>query len=361
LIILIAGVVGALAVSLYFLSLAVVGAILLAIAIRARTALVRDETSISDIERRVGKMREALDRLDREEAELLAEVRCNTPGEFDKKERDFQTLLRKRADLEAQLKGMLRGRPIEDLRKQEREIARQLAVEMANLSDELKATELPLERRFELEREVQSLEQKKARLEKEQIECETTIKQARLNIEDQIRLEEELEELCEAWKHENRKLKVYGLASEFISRARSEVLSSVEEALEKEIETYLAIFTDGKYKRVRVNKEDLEFWVYSDEKGDWARPEELSGGAIDEFYLAFRLALVKLIFGDKKPPLILDDPFVNFDSVRLDKTLDFLKTLACDYQVIIFTLGDSYDRVADNIVLLGENVAPPTG
>jgi uncharacterized protein YhaN len=61
-----------------------------------------------------------------------------------------------------------------------------------------------------------------------------------------------------------------------------------------------------------------------------------------------------LIFGDKKPPLILDDPFVNFDSVRLDKTLDFFKTLASDYQIIIFALGDSYDRVADNIILLGE-------
>ena len=80
----------------------------------------------------------------------------------------------------------------------------------------------------------------------------------------------------------------------------------------------------------------------------------MSGGAIDEFYLAFRLALVKLIFGDKKPPLILDDPFVNFDSVRLEKTLEFFKTLASDYQIIIFTLGDVYDKVADNIILLSE-------
>jgi len=125
--------------------------------------------------------------------------------------------------------------------------------------------------------------------------------------------------------------------------------------LEKEIQNYFSIFTNSKYKQVKINKEGLEFWVYSDEKGDWAKPEELSGGAIDEFYLAFRLALIKLIFRDKKPPLLLDDPFVNFDSVRLANTLNFFKTLASDYQIIIFTLGDAYDKVADNIILLGED------
>jgi uncharacterized protein YhaN len=167
-------------------------------------------------------------------------------------------------------------------------------------------------------------------------------------------LEEELKGLQEALKHEEKKVKVYGLAREFISKARTEILSSAGEALEKEIQRYLAIFTNDKYKQVKVDKGALEFWVYSDEKSDWAKPEELSGGVIDEFYLAFRIALAKLIFGDKKPPLILDDPFVNFDSVRLDKTLDFFKTLASDYQIIIFALGDSYDRVADNIILLGK-------
>jgi len=153
-------------------------------------------------------------------------------------------------------------------------------------------------------------------------------------------------------------VKVYELAREFISQARTDILSSAEEALEKEIQRYLAVFTNGKYKQVKVNKEALKFGVYSDEKGDWAKPEELSGGVIDEFYLAFRLALAELIFGDKKPPLILDDPFVNFDSVRLANTLNFFKTLASDYQIIIFTLSDLYDKVADNIILLNEKERP---
>ena len=356
--ILIGGIIGALVGSLYFLILAILGIALFAITRRASTALVRDETSVSDIEERLRKMKEALGKLGREEEELLAIAKCNTVGEFDSKESDFKTSLKKKRDLEAQLKGMLRGKTTEDFQKQEREIARDLAVEREKLTDDLKAMELNPERHFELEREVQSLEEKKARLEKQEIECETTIKQARFNIEDQIRLEEELEGFQETLKHEDKKVRVYGLAREFLSRARTEVLSSVEEALEKEIQRYLAVFTKDKYKQVRVDKEALEFWVYSDEKSDWAKPEELSGGVIDEFYLAFRLALAELIFGDKKPPLILDDPFVNFDSVRLANTLNFFKTLASDYQIIIFTLSDLYDKVADNIILLSEKERP---
>jgi len=349
------GVIGALVVHLYSLGLTILGAALLVITvIRERTAFIREEISIADLEMRLQKMKEALGGLTTKQSELLAGAKCRTVGEFDKKEKDFKSWVTEKGSLEAQLKGMLRGKTVEDFQKQKQKIARDLAVEEAKLTDDLKATALSTEQYIELEKRVRSLEVRQAELEKQRRRCEVIIEQARFNIENQIGLEEELKGIHEALRHEEKKVKVYGLAREFISKARTEILSSAGEALEKEIQRYLAIFTNGKYKQVKVNKEALEFRVYSDEKRDWAKPEELSGGVIDEFYLAFRVALAKLIFGDKKPPLILDDPFVNFDSVRLDRTLDFFKTLASDYQIIIFALSDSYDKVADNIVLLGK-------
>jgi DNA repair exonuclease SbcCD ATPase subunit len=349
------GVVGTLIGPFYLVGLVIIGAVLLAVTMLwARPALIRDKTNISVIEGRIQDMKEALADLSRNEQELLAKTKCSTIAKFCEQEKDFYDWLDKKNAAELQLKGMLGGRTVEDIEGQKLELARKLATGEARLTDDLKQTHLGPEEYTALERRVQNLEKKQGELEKQKSRCEIIIEQARFSIEEQIRLEEELEALQEALKHENKKAKIYGLASEFLSQARAEVLSSVEEALEKEIQKYLAIFTDDKYKQVKVDKETLEFWVYSDEKGGWAKPEELSGGAIDEFYLAFRLALVKLIFGDKKPPLILDDPFVNFDSLRLDKTLDFFKTLASDYQIIIFTLGDSYDKVADNIILLSE-------
>jgi DNA repair exonuclease SbcCD ATPase subunit len=353
-VILVGGIIGVLLGPLYLLGLIILGAALLTIA-----ALNRDKTSISGVQERIKQMKEALFKLDKEEEKLLAQVKCSTIADFSKKENDFGSRLKEKNSLEAQLKGMLRGRTVEDLQKREREIARGLAVEEEKLTDDLKETRLSPEEYVELEGKVHSLEIEQAELEKQKRRCEIMIEQARFNIEDQIRLEEELESLQEALKHEERMLKVYILTREFVSKARTEILSSTEEALEIEIQRYLTVFTNNKYKQVRrVNKEALDFWIYSDEKEDWAKPEDLSGGVIDEFYLAFRLALAGLVFGDKKPPLILDDPFVNFDSVRMANTLDFFKKLASDYQIIIFTLGDLYDKVADNIILLGEKDKP---
>jgi DNA repair exonuclease SbcCD ATPase subunit len=354
--IVIVGVIGAVFFSPYYLGLGltILGAALLVITVvRERTAFIREEISIADLEMRLQKMKEALGGLGNKQSELLAGVKCRTVGEFEKKEKGFRSRVAEKGSLEAQLKGMLRGKTIEDFQRQKQEIARTLAVEESKLTDDLKATALSQEGYIELEKKVRGLDARRTEYEQQRRRCEIIIEQARFNIEDQIRLEEELRGLQETLRNEEKKVKVYGLAREFISRARIEILSSAGEALEKEIQRYLTIFTNGKYKRVKVNKEALEFWIYSDEKGDWAKPEELSGGAIDEFYLAFRVALVKMIFGDKKPPLILDDPFVNFDSVRLGRTLDFFKTLSSEYQIIICALNDSYDGVADNIVLLG--------
>jgi len=225
----------------------------------------------------------------------------------------------------------------------------------------LLATCLSPEDYIELESKVRGLEERQAGLEDRKKYSEAVVKLAKekeVDAEKQIKLEEEVDSLQEALKQEEKQVKIYELAREFVSQARAETFLSANEVLEKEIQNYFSVFTNGKYKQVKINQEGLEFWVYSNEKGDWAKPDELSGGAIDEFYLACRLALVKLIFRDKKPPLILDDPFVNFDSVRLANTLNFFKTLASDYQIIIFTLGDLYDKVADNIILLGEQQRP---
>ena len=348
------GMIGILVGPLYLLSLIVLGACLLGIAAWARVALIRDRTNISGIEERVGRMKESVEALGKEEEELLTQAKCSTIDEFDEKERAFYRWLERKGGAEFRLEGMVGGKTIQGIDNQRSEAARKLAVEQARLTQDLIETCLGPEEYVALERKEQLLQAKRADLEEQKRRCEVIIEQARFNMEHQVELEEELEGLQQDLEQKERKVRIYQLASEFISRARSEILASSQEALVKEIEAYLSVFTNGKYERVKIGREDLDFWVYSDEKEDWAKPEELSGGTIDQFYLAFRFALVKLIFNDKKPPLILDDPFVNFDSVRLANTLRFLKALSSDYQIIIFTLSESYDKVADNIILLGE-------
>jgi len=300
----------------------------------------------------------ALEGLDRRERALLDEVKCATVDEFKEKEKDLHRWMGEKGKYDNRLTGSLGGKTVEEIEQQRLEIVRKLRVAEDRLTEDMVETRLGPEEYMDLESRVKSLQQKQFEIEGNKRDCEAIVKWARVDAEDQIKLEEELESVHEALRQEEKKVKVYGMAREFMSRARVEMFTSANEALEREIQRYFAIFTNGKYKRVSVTKGELEFRVYSDEKGDWVSPEfeagELSSGAIDEFYLASRLALAKLIFGDRKPPLIFDDPFVNFDSLRLAKTLDFLKTLAAEYQIFIFTLNDLYDKVADNIILLNE-------
>ncbi len=82
------------------------------------------------------------------------------------------------------------------------------------------------------------------------------------------------------------------------------------------------------------------------------RSATLSQGTVDLIYLAARLGLVRLVTGDRRPPLIFDDPFVTLDDVRAARALELLRTVAADFQVIYLTTSDRYDAAADAVVEL---------
>ncbi len=73
---------------------------------------------------------------------------------------------------------------------------------------------------------------------------------------------------------------------------------------------------------------------------------------MDLVYLTARLGLVRLVTGDRRPPLILDDPFVTLDDERAARALELLRAVASDFQVIYLTTSDRYDKVAAEVVEL---------
>ena len=84
----------------------------------------------------------------------------------------------------------------------------------------------------------------------------------------------------------------------------------------------LATVTDGRYRRVRVDDKTLDIEVHAPEKGDWVPVSSLSQGTLDLVYLVARLGLVRLVTGDRRPPLVFDDPFVTLDDARAARALD---------------------------------------
>lgn len=330
----------------------VVGLLVVIGSMWARTRVTQQRTEIVGLQNRIVRMEEALAQAEEQEQEILSQVSCGSVEEFKQKEDRRVGLVRQKEASQNQLQGKLGMQTLKQIEQQRRDTARMLAEEREKLTDDLKSTKISAEEYVKLESKVNSLRNEQEQLQRKRMECEVGVKKARFDSEDQIQIEEMLEASTGTMNHEQKKLRVYELTRDFVSRARAETLLSATDHLQTEIQKNFEVFSNGKYRKVRVEEGFTEFWIYSDEKGDWVRPRELSGGVIDEFYLACRLALVRLIYGETCPPLVFDDPFVNFDDPRLARTLEFLNKLSKEYQIIIFTLRGAYDGVADKVIQL---------
>jgi len=151
-----------------------------------------------------------------------------------------------------------------------------------------------------------------------------------------------------------RRHRVYDLTLQAIDRAERATMKTATRYLEAHMVRDLAIATEGRYRRVRVDDRTLDIEVHAPEKADWVPIDALSQGTIDLVYLVARLGLVRLITGDRRPPLVFDDPFVTFDNTRATRAVELLKAVAADFQVIYLTTSDRYDSAADAVVeLLG--------
>ncbi len=333
-------------------SVGVVGLILLILALWARSSTANRQSQISDLKKRIEQMKTAFGDIDEQEKAILTEVQCSAAEEFEQRRSEYDRLLLDKDGFQNQLKGKLGGQKLSELEGQKKEILKRIGVAQEKLTDDLRSTALSPEEYVRHENEVKKLKEEKSELERVKLESEVKIENARFDAEDLAQKEEVLEAVKNQLGRAQRKVQIYELARDFITKARTETLVSANDLLQAEIQKNFEVFSNGKYKKVTVSEGTLDFQIFSDEKGDLVQPEELSGGAIDEFYLACRLALVKLIYGESAPPLILDDPFVNFDKIRLTRTLEFLRQLSQKQQIIIFTLGDNYDSIADKCIEL---------
>jgi DNA repair exonuclease SbcCD ATPase subunit len=159
-----------------------------------------------------------------------------------------------------------------------------------------------------------------------------------------------------AWREQlaasQRSQRVFAATLDAIDRAEQATMKTATLYLEEHMVRDLATVTDGRYRRVRVNDKTLDIEVHAPEKDDWVPVSSLSQGTLDVVFLVARLGLVRLVTGDRRPPLVFDDPFVTLDDARAARALDLLKTIASDFQVIYLTCSSRYDEAADAVVVL---------
>jgi DNA repair exonuclease SbcCD ATPase subunit len=157
-----------------------------------------------------------------------------------------------------------------------------------------------------------------------------------------------------------RRQRVYAATLAGIDRAEQATMKTATRYLEAHMVRDLAVATGGRYRRVRVDDRTLDIEVHAPERDDWVPVTALSQGTLDLVYLVARLGLVRLVTGDRRPPLVFDDPFVTLDDTRAANALDLLKALAADFQVIYLTTSGRYDAVADAVVELSGPTALDT-
>jgi len=163
-------------------------------------------------------------------------------------------------------------------------------------------------------------------------------------------------ERLEAWREQlaalQRKARIYDRTLKEIEAAEQATMKTATRYLERHMVGDIDRVTGGRYRRVAVDDKTLDLRLFAPEKGDWVDVVSLSQGTLDLVYLAARLGLVRLVTGDRRPPLIFDDPFVTLDDVRATRALDLLREISRDFQVIYLTTSDRYHAAADSVVAL---------
>ena len=128
-----------------------------------------------------------------------------------------------------------------------------------------------------------------------------------------------------------------GLAQEVLAEADSELAARFSPLLGQRAGYYLDRLSAGAYKRVVFDK---NLTPSAERRGESVSRDilYLSGGTVDQIYLALRLAICDLTLPpERNCPLILDDALVSFDDERLGKALLLFKEIAEKRQVLLFT------------------------
>ena len=128
------------------------------------------------------------------------------------------------------------------------------------------------------------------------------------------------------------------LAVETLQKASENMRSEAAPKIAAETSELFSKITDGKYRALYADSE-MKLTFLERNEAQVRDAGYLSVGTLDAAYISLRIALCEFLYNEH-PTLVFDDAFANMDDERLKNTLDFLKVLSEDFQIVILSCHD---------------------
>jgi Uncharacterized conserved protein len=127
------------------------------------------------------------------------------------------------------------------------------------------------------------------------------------------------------------------MALEVLTESSSDIRNDYAPKLNSLMSEVISDITDSRYTDLKGD-DALSLKAVAPDSGGIRNARALSGGTIDQMYLALRLAMAKLLTnGGESLPLILDEVFSQYDDDRTARTIEYLKKEYSKGQIILFT------------------------
>ncbi|MBI5095722.1 MAG: AAA family ATPase [Candidatus Hydrogenedentes bacterium] len=112
---------------------------------------------------------------------------------------------------------------------------------------------------------------------------------------------------------------------------------------------HLDEITGGAYRELLLSRDmRISVRIPHNQHMDENPERRLSQGTVDQIYLALRLSLVQCLSENAETiPMLLDDPFANYDDARLERALRLLARIGETTQILVFTCRDDVARAAE--------------
>lgn len=167
-------------------------------------------------------------------------------------------------------------------------------------------------------------------------DCQKIISDNLADTEKKDDIETEIERLSLEKREKTAEYQIFSKTLELLQKAKENLDANYSDPMKKSFEKYVKML--GSSINLIINT-DLEVSV--DDNGKTHKNNSLSDGYKDMVNFCSRMALVDSLFENVKPPIILDDPFVNLDDEKVPNALKLVKEISKENQVIYFACHKS--------------------